>query len=249
MSDQRQAEVSTSTPTVVETPVSTDPAPEGTQPLSKKAQKRAAKQEQWEAKKLERRAREREVKKEKKRILAEKRAAGELEDDVSLNKKAKKRKIDFGGRVVVDLGFDELMNDKVRPFTASYSLLSCTPMPFFLSCWFYIEFNSRLVPAASPDSSPPTPAWVQTLGSQVIMLAIGIYLQCQQTSLVSVRSHFFLPQWPNPRSPGKHGGPIIQTLDEHTVVERRLRETMGRKISTSYFCRAIRTRFFTLEVG
>ncbi|TFK25920.1 hypothetical protein FA15DRAFT_549526, partial [Coprinopsis marcescibilis] len=84
------------------------------QPLSKNALKRIAKEERWQAVKLERRAREKEAKKAKKRLVAEKRAAGELDDDEDEQKKrdVKRRKVQFGGRVVVDLGFDNLMNAK-----------------------------------------------------------------------------------------------------------------------------------------
>ncbi|KAF7352372.1 SAM-dependent MTase TRM10-type domain-containing protein [Mycena venus] len=65
------------------------------------------------ATKLERRAREKLAKKEKKRIKAEKRAAGELDSDDE-PPKPKKRRVGppFGGRVVVDLGFDEKMTEK-----------------------------------------------------------------------------------------------------------------------------------------
>jgi len=84
-------------------------------PMSKNALKKAAKAERLAAMKLERRAREKEAKKEKKRQQAEKRAAGELEDeDEDANKRrAKKPRLQFGGTVVVDLGFDDMMNDKV----------------------------------------------------------------------------------------------------------------------------------------
>jgi len=83
------------------------------QPLSKTAIKKAAKAERLASIKQERRAREREAKKEKRRIRAEKRAAGELDD--TDDRRTKKRKLDFGGTVVVDLGFDELMSDKASP--------------------------------------------------------------------------------------------------------------------------------------
>jgi len=84
-------------------------------PMSKNALKKAAKAERLAAMKLERRAREKEAKKEKKRQQAEKRAAGELDDeDEDANKRrAKKPRLQFGGTVVVDLGFDDMMNDKV----------------------------------------------------------------------------------------------------------------------------------------
>jgi hypothetical protein len=89
---------------------STDP-----KPMSKKAMKKAAKAERIAATKPERRAREKEARKEKKRVLAEKRAAGELneENDEEARRRTKRAKIDFAGKVVVDLGFDEMMSDKV----------------------------------------------------------------------------------------------------------------------------------------
>ena len=84
-------------------------------PMSKNALKKAAKAERFASLKLERRAREKEAKKEKKRQKAEKRAAGELDDeDQDENKRrAKKPRLQFGGTIVVDLGFDDMMNDKV----------------------------------------------------------------------------------------------------------------------------------------
>jgi len=91
--------------------------------LSKKAQKKAAKAARYAAQKLERRAREKEGKKEKKRIKAEKRAAGELEEDEAHAEEERQRAMKraktgagqkpFGARVCVDLGFDDMMNDKV----------------------------------------------------------------------------------------------------------------------------------------
>lgn len=94
--------------------------------MSKNAQKKAAKAERFAALKLERRAREKEAKKEKKRQRAEKRAAGELADSEDEEKKrqAKKRKLEFGGRVIVDLGFDDMMNDKVSRIMYDYLLTS-----------------------------------------------------------------------------------------------------------------------------
>jgi hypothetical protein len=86
--------------------------------LSKKAQKKALKAERYAAQKLERRAREKEAKKEKKRVLAEKRAAGEVEEngDIEGNKRKRARVGGgnvFGGRIVLDLGFDSMMREKV----------------------------------------------------------------------------------------------------------------------------------------
>ena len=84
--------------------------------LSKKAQKRALKMARLEERKIERRAKERAAKKEKKRKRAERLAAGEqLSDDERLKRtKADRAKEPFAARVVLDLGFDDKMNDKVR---------------------------------------------------------------------------------------------------------------------------------------
>ena len=77
---------------------------------SKSALKKAAKAERYAAYRLERRAKEKEARKEKRRIRAEKRAAAEEDDDEHQKKKIK---LEFGGRVVIDLGFDDKMTDKV----------------------------------------------------------------------------------------------------------------------------------------
>ncbi|KAJ7129226.1 guanine-1-methyltransferase-domain-containing protein [Mycena epipterygia] len=82
-----------------------------TQP-SKNSLKKAAKREKFAAYKLERRAKEKLAKKEKKLAKAQKRDAGELDEDDE--PKHKKRRVGppFGGRVVVDLGFDDKMTEK-----------------------------------------------------------------------------------------------------------------------------------------
>lgn len=93
-----------------------------TQPLSKKAQKKQAKAAYFAEKKKERRANEKEKRKEKKRKLAEQKASGEIEDAeyARLTKKVKvEHKPPFQARVVVDLGFDDLMSENV-----SYTSLS-----------------------------------------------------------------------------------------------------------------------------
>lgn len=95
-----------------------EPAP--TQPLSKKAQKKLARAARTAELKLERRAAEKERKKEKKRLLAQKRAAGELDaQDVQAARKKRRTgegpRTAFGARVVVDLGFDDMMTENVSP--------------------------------------------------------------------------------------------------------------------------------------
>ena len=94
-------------------PVESEPA----QPLSKKAQKRLAKAALFQEKKLEKRRREKAAKKEKKRERRERAEAGELdeEDQEHMRKRQKLNdpKDPFSARIVVDLGFDDKMNDKV----------------------------------------------------------------------------------------------------------------------------------------
>lgn len=110
--------------------------------LSKNALKKARKAELIAERKLERRAREREKRKEKKRQRSERIAAGE---DVSDDDRSKKRaklsapKAPFGGRVVVDLGFDDKMSDKEvislcsqLAFTYSANRRSPTPIKSLL---------------------------------------------------------------------------------------------------------------------
>jgi tRNA (guanine9-N1)-methyltransferase len=84
--------------------------------LSKKAQKRALKMGRLEERKIERRVREKAAKKEKKRQRAERIAAGEqVSEDERSQKRAKTNCIrrPFAARVVLDLGFDDKMSDKV----------------------------------------------------------------------------------------------------------------------------------------
>jgi len=87
-------------------------------PLSKSAQKKAARAARSIELKYKRRSRGKEIKKEKRRVQAEKRAAGEFDDDDEAERK-KKRRVEFGGRVIVDLGFDHLMSEKVCPYRIS----------------------------------------------------------------------------------------------------------------------------------
>lgn len=118
-------------------------------PLSKSAQKKAVRAARYAELKLERRAKEKEAKKEKRRIRAEKRAAGELDEDDEAEKARKKKKprIDFGGRVVVDLGFDHLMSEKVSHY----------PLGWFVSTALHDEAClSRKSNLFVPNSRIPT---------------------------------------------------------------------------------------------
>jgi len=84
--------------------------------LSKNAQKRALKMARQQERKMEHRAKEKAAKKEKKRKRAERLAAGEQlsEDERQKRAKVNRAKEPFAARVVLDLGFDDKMNDKVR---------------------------------------------------------------------------------------------------------------------------------------
>ena len=102
---------------VTEVPIVEEgPAEITSQPLSKKAQKKLAKAASLAEKKKERRANEKEKRKEKKRKLAEQKATGEIDEAeyARLTKKVKiEQKPPFQARVVVDLGFDNLMTENV----------------------------------------------------------------------------------------------------------------------------------------
>ncbi|KAH9927300.1 guanine-1-methyltransferase-domain-containing protein [Fomitopsis serialis] len=124
-----------------DSPATTEqPASEPAQPLSKNAQKRLAKAAHLAEQKKERRAAEKERRKEKKRILAEKRAAGELDEDEDARARKKRRmgagpKRPFKARVVVDLGFDDKMTDnEVKSLTSqlayTYSANRKAEQPF-----------------------------------------------------------------------------------------------------------------------
>jgi tRNA (guanine9-N1)-methyltransferase len=85
--------------------------------LSKKAQKRALKMAKLEERKIDRRAKEKAAKREKKRKRAERIAAGEqVSEDERTQKRANVHgtKNPFAARIVLDLGFDDKMSDKVR---------------------------------------------------------------------------------------------------------------------------------------
>lgn len=102
------ADPSTSAPSTADAPV---------EPLTKTALKRQRKQEAYAAQKLQRRAHEKEKRKarnqETKRLVKE----GVIEKPVDTKKLKRQlagKSKPHGARIVVDMGFDELMNDKVR---------------------------------------------------------------------------------------------------------------------------------------
>lgn len=95
---------------------------------SKNSLKKAAKAEKFAALKIERRIREKEARKEKKRTRAEQISNGELlEDEEERKRQKKKPKLSFGGRVLVDLGFDDKMSDKVM-----FIILCCSDIEWLL---------------------------------------------------------------------------------------------------------------------
>ncbi|GAA5894275.1 hypothetical protein JCM5296_004701 [Sporobolomyces johnsonii] len=116
-------------------------------PLSKSALKRLRKQERFDANKLARRAREKEQRKAK---AAEKRKLVELgvleKPDPKKAKQGKKKLGPHGARVVIDVGFDELMSDKevksmVSQLAYCYSANRSASQPFPL---LISSFNGRL---------------------------------------------------------------------------------------------------------
>ncbi|KAI3601403.1 trna (guanine-n-)-methyltransferase [Moniliophthora roreri] len=134
--------------------------------LSKKAMKKAAKQQRYQEFKLERRAREKETRKEKKKILRQKRAAGELDEEIAqLERRKKRRKLEpFGGRVVVDLGFDEMMSEKeISSMTSqlayTYSANRNMSFPFSL---IYTSLNGRTLARLEAMNDAAYKRWSHT---------------------------------------------------------------------------------------
>ncbi|KAF9006692.1 guanine-1-methyltransferase-domain-containing protein [Cyathus striatus] len=132
--------------------------------LSKKALKKAAKAEHYAAIKLERRAREREARKEKKRIRAEKRAAGELDEDEENSRQKKRPKLQFGGRIVVDLAFDDKMSEKevnslCSQLAYTYSANRQASFPFSL---IYTSLNGRTFSKLEGMSDAGYKRWAHT---------------------------------------------------------------------------------------
>ena len=94
--------------------------------LSKNAQKRLLRTQRKEEFKVERRAREKALKKAKKAERREKRARGELDDDEEeAARQGKRQKVphdgpkkQFEARLVIDLGFDDSMTDRVSLYAS-----------------------------------------------------------------------------------------------------------------------------------
>lgn len=160
--EEVQAIPSTSTNTQPPTESSESTQP---QPLSKNAQKKLARAARLAEQKKERRAYEKEKKKEKKRQLAEKRAAGELGDGAEEGGPRKKAKTDVGprvpfkARIVVDLGFDDLMSENVR-----FNIRSL----YTLELLCVVNANG-------------------TIGNQVVDVSARVYLQREPQSYTAFR--------------------------------------------------------------
>ncbi len=96
------------------------------QALSKNAHKRLLKAQRKEEFKAERRTREKALKKAKKAERREKRARGELdEEEEETARQGKRQKVShdepkkkFGARLVIDLGFDDSMTDRVSLYAS-----------------------------------------------------------------------------------------------------------------------------------
>lgn len=101
----------------IEIPIPSTSA-DGTEPMSKNAKKKLARAARIAEQKKDRRIYEKEKRKEKKRQLAEKRAAGEIDEEEEERKKKRARtegpKKPFQARIVLDLGFDDMMSENVR---------------------------------------------------------------------------------------------------------------------------------------
>jgi len=139
------------------------------QPLSKNAQKRLAKAAWVAEQKKERRAAEKARKKEKKRIQAEKRAAGELDENEEQSRVTKKRrtgegpKKPFKARVVVDLGFDDKMTEnEIKSLTSqlayTYSANRRAERPF--SSLLFTSLNGRTLTRLEAMSNAAYKRWV-----------------------------------------------------------------------------------------
>lgn len=131
----------------------TSGTPSQAQPLSKNAQKKLVKAARIAEQKKERRAAEKARRKERKRIQAENRAVGELDGDDGgdgTGGSRKRRRVEksepFDARVVVDLGFDDMMTDQeikslVSQMAYTYSANRKAERPF--SSLLFTSLNGR----------------------------------------------------------------------------------------------------------
>lgn len=119
------------------------------QGLSKKAQKRAAKAARFHELKLERRTREKEARKRKRRERAQAIANGECDANVARKRRranASDGNTTFKARIVVDLGFDELMTDKeINSLTSqlAYTYSANRSAPCAFSFLLFTSLNGR----------------------------------------------------------------------------------------------------------
>ncbi|KAI0355403.1 hypothetical protein OH77DRAFT_1589872 [Trametes cingulata] len=140
-------------------------------PLSKKAQKKLAKAAYIAERKKERRAAEKERRKEKKRLLAEKRAAGELDPEEEERERERKRqrteragpRAMFDARVVVDLGFDSMMTEnEVKSLTSqlayTYSANRKAEHPF--KSLLFTSLNGRTLERMDATNNAAYKRWV-----------------------------------------------------------------------------------------
>ncbi|KAI5119595.1 hypothetical protein M0805_005765 [Coniferiporia weirii] len=138
------------------------------QPLSKKAQKRIAKAASFAEKKMERRAREKAMRKEKKREKRERAEAGEEDEDDEPQKKKAKHPgpvHPFDAKIVVDLGFDEMMSEKEISSLSSqlaytYSANRRATCPF--SSLLFTSVNGRLRARLDGENDAGYRRWTNT---------------------------------------------------------------------------------------
>ncbi|GAA5981136.1 hypothetical protein JCM11641_003124 [Rhodosporidiobolus odoratus] len=140
---QPPLETTASTPSTAGEPAPSDqPAPV----MSKSALKRQRKEEAFQAMKLQRRAHEKEKRKAKSSEVRRMVAEGLMEKPPSKKKKGVGKQTPHGARIVIDMGFDDLMTDKEVKSMASqlaycYSANRSTKRPFPL---LISSFNGRL---------------------------------------------------------------------------------------------------------
>ncbi|OBZ70507.1 tRNA (guanine(9)-N1)-methyltransferase [Grifola frondosa] len=161
--------------TAIPAPAEAQPAESSStsaQPLSKNAQKKLARAAATAEHKKERRKAEKERRKEKKRVMAQKRAAGELDDDDNEGERKRQRTGDhkgprrpFKARVVVDLGFDDMMTENeikslTSQLTFTYSANRKAVRPF--TSLLFTSLNGRTLTRLEGTNSAAYKRWVDT---------------------------------------------------------------------------------------